>query len=272
MRSYHLLIRFYCLLILVACSTTPVEAVEPLRQAEIYTKTKPDSALILLNQQPIDYQKEKLQKENLQLKLAVHCICLTTLLLFTGGLYFFYRKHGHTKLQMRRTQKTLLESKEQVISLKSEIESYKVQQAENTIQMDSYEELQEKIATLTTANEEYRGKIELDILIKMLKQGDILAEHVTSKEWDEIFNLVNCLYFNSLCIAKSEHSHLTKHDVKLLSLLLLGFPTKELIIIFDSKDNHTIFKAKSRLKERLGLTKQEHLDDFLQNCREGKFK
>lgn len=89
---------------------------------------------------------------------------------------------------------------------------------------------------LTTENEELRNKMDITILVKMLKNGEVLVEKLTPKEWDKIFNLVNCLYNDSLIKLKSEYNQLTKHDIKLLTFLFLGFTTKELMILFDSKD------------------------------------
>ena len=106
----------------------------------------------------------------------------------------------------------------------------------------------------------------------MLKNGEVLVEKLTPEEWDKIFDLVNCLYSNSLIKLKSECTQLTKHDIKLLTFLFLGFTTKELKILFDSKDNHTIFKAKMRLKERLELAKDESVEDFLHKCQSDKIK
>jgi hypothetical protein len=40
------------------------------------------------------------------------------------------------------------------------------------------------------------------------------------------------------------------------------------MVVFDSKDIRTIFKAKSRLKERLRLKKEESLNEFLQKMQE----
>ena len=53
-----------------------------------------------------------------------------------------------------------------------------------------------------------------------------------------------------------------------LAFILLGFTSKELMVVFDSKDIRTIFKAKSRLKERLRLKKEESLNEFLQKMQE----
>lgn len=83
---------------------------------------------------------------------------------------------------------------------------------------------------------------------------------------------MNCLYSNSLIKLKNECTQLTKHDIKLLTFLFLGFTTKELLVLFDSKDSHTIFKAKTRLKERLELAKDESVEDFLHKCRSDKTK
>lgn len=67
--------------------------------------------------------------------------------------------------------------------------------------------------------------------MKILKNGTVIAEKLTSKEWDKIFNLVNCLHADLLVKLKEEHNQLTKHDIELLAFILLGFTSKELMVV-----------------------------------------
>ena len=125
-----------------------------------------------------------------------------------------------------------------------------------------------QINRLAQENVELRSKVDVSELMKILKNGTVIAEKLTSKEWDKIFNLANCLHADLLVKLKEEHNQLTKHDIELLAFILLGFTSKELMVVFDSKDIRTIFKAKSRLKERLRLKKEESLNEFLQKMQE----
>ena len=227
-----------------------------------------------LVQLQVKYQKEEFETELLQGKLekrGLHILYLIVVILFSGIVYFFYAKYGRAKLEVIQTRKVIEKNNKQIASYQNEIGVYKQQKNETSVQC-KVEELSRKMKVLTIENEKLRSKIDVSTLIKMLKGGEVLVEKLTPEEWDKIFDLVNCLYSNSLIKLKRECSQLTKHDIKLLTFLFLGFTTRELKILFDSKDNHTIFKAKMRLKERLKLAKDESVEDFLHKCQSDKLK
>ena len=227
-----------------------------------------------LVQLQVKYQKEEFETELLQGKLekrGLHILYLIVVILFSGIVYFFYARYGRVKLEVIQTRKVIEKNNKQIASYQSEIGVYKQQKNDTSVQC-KVEELSRKMKVLITENEKLRSKIDVSTLIKMLKNGEVLVEKLTPEEWDKIFDLVNSLYSNSLIKLKRECSQLTKHDIKLLTFLFLGFTTRELKILFDSKDNHTIFKAKMRLKERLKLTKDESVEDFLHKCQSDKLK
>lgn len=227
-----------------------------------------------LVQLQVKYQKEEFETELLQGKLekrGLHILYLIVVILFSGIVYFFYARYGRVKLEVIQTRKVIEKNNKQIASYQSEIGVYKQQKNETSVQC-KVEELSRKMKVLITENEKLRSKIDVSTLIKMLKNGEVLVEKLTPEEWDKIFDLVNSLYSNSLIKLKRECSQLTKHDIKLLTFLFLGFTLPELKILFDSKDNHTIFKAKMRLKERLKLTKDESVEDFLHKCQSDKLK
>lgn len=176
-------------------------------------------------------------------------------------------------MEVIQTRKIIEKNNKKIIFFQNEIEMYKQQRGETNAHVDcEVKELSRKIEVLTTENEELRNKMDITILVKMLKNGEVLVEKLTPKEWDKIFNLVNCLYNDSLIKLKSEYNQLTKHDIKLLTFLFLGFTTKELMILFDSKDEHTIFKAKPQLKGAFRISKRRFNRNFFAKCRNHKSK
>lgn len=132
--------------------------------------------------------------------------------------------------------------------------------------------LNEKIDELMADSHRLRDKLDVSILIKMLKSGEIIVDNLTLEEWDRIFTLVNNLFNNVLVVLKNKYEQLTDHDIKVLSFLLLSFSSKEVVTLFESKDGHTLSKNKLRIKERIGMLKGEALEDFLQKCRAGKIR
>lgn len=218
------------------------------------------------------YQRERLEKEKLQIKLENRILQLGSIvvsILFLGVTYYFYNRYWRAKLQIKQIEKSLEKNNRQIAVFLNEINRYKQQDDEKTKETDSkVRDLTYQINRLAQENVELRSKVDVSELMKILKNGTVIAEKLTSKEWDKIFNLANCLHADLLVKLKEEHNQLTKHDIELLAFILLGFTSKELMVVFDSKDIRTVFKAKSRLKERLRLKKEESLDEFLQKMQE----
>lgn len=213
-----------------------------------------------------------LEKEKAQIEMGNRILQLGTIVmsvLFLGVACYFYNRYGHAKLKIEQIGKTVKKGNRRIVVFLNDICRYRQPNDERVKEMYAkIKDLTYQINRLTKENVELRSKIGVSELIKILKNGTAITEKLTSKEWDKIFNLVNCLHLDLLIRLKEEHTQLTKRDIELLALILLGFTSKELMAVFDSKDIHTIFKAKSRLKERLKLKKEESLDEFLQKVQE----
>lgn len=221
----------------------------------------------------IKYQQEKIEKEKLQEKLknaTVVLVLVVALVLLLGVVYYLYKRYWRAKLQTMQILKSLEKNNRQIEVYLNQISLFKLQKDKSESEIYSkINKLNHQIEELIQENAELRSKANVSELIRMLKNGLVIAEKLTSKEWDKIFHLTNCLYSDILVDLQEKYAHLTKHDIELLSFLLLGFTSKELMIVFDSKNIRTIFKAKSRLKERLKLRKEDSLANFLQKkCEE----
>ena len=210
-------------------------------------------------------EKAQIETENRILQLGA----IVMSVLFLGVACYFYNRHGHANLKIEQIGKTVKKGNRRIVVFLNDICRYRQPNDERVKEMYAkIKDLTYQINRLTKENVELRSKIGVSELVKILKNGTAITEKLTSKEWDKIFNLVNCLHLDLLIRLKEEHTQLTKRDIELLALILLGFTSKELMAVFDSKDIHTIFKAKSRLKERLKLKKEESLDEFLQKVQE----
>lgn len=149
-----------------------------------------------------------------------------------GVTYYFYNRYWRAKLQIKQIEKSLEKNNRQIAVFLNEINRYKQQDDEKTKETDSkVRDLTYQINRLAQENVELRSKVDVSELMKILKNGTVIAEKLTSKEWDKIFNLANCLHADLLVKLKEEHNQLTKHDIELLAFILLGFTSKELMVV-----------------------------------------
>lgn len=211
-------------------------------------------------------EKFKIESKN----RILYIIFLFTIICTSCIIYCLYKNYYSAKRQIIKNKKHLETNKNKINQYKLKLESYKRQQ-ENLETSFEYEikNLNDKIRDLSINTQEFISKIDIEVLIKMLKNGNIIAENITSEEWNKIYSLTNNLYYNVLISLKTKYRRLTDHDIRIICFMLLGFSAKEIITLFDSKSGHTLSKAKLRLKERLELKKGDSLDKFVQNCREG---
>ena len=222
------------------------------------------------------YVEEKSLRESLQLQMEKRTIFFSSiiLLLFFGiCMYYLYRKYYHAKLQITKSCRRLKRNDEKIAGYRKEIKMCKRQKTDSAVSSgNKIKKLNEKIDELMADSHRLRDKLDVSVLIKMLKSGEIIVDNLTLEEWDRIFTLVNNLFNNVLVVLKNKYEQLTDHDIKVLSFLLLSFSSKEVVTLFESKDGHTLSKNKLRIKERIGMLKGEALEDFLQKCRAGKIR
>lgn len=221
------------------------------------------------------YQQQKLEKEKLQIALknrTLQLVFMVVTVLLLGATYYFLKRYWRAKAEVEQIQKTLIKNNRQIKSYLKEIDQFKNLKNKKEAEVaDRIDKLNHQIDELVQENAELCRKADISELMRILKCGGVIAENLTSNEWDKIFKLVNCLHHDILIHLKKEYE-LTKRNIELLAFHLLGFTSKELMIIFDGKDIRTISKAKSRLKERLRLKKEDSLDDFLQKKQEENMK
>lgn len=220
------------------------------------------------------YLEEKLTNEKFKIESEnriLYSISFIIFILASCIIYYLYKKYYSAKRQISRNQKHLEANRNKINQYKKKIKLYEHQQIELATSFeDEIKKLNDKIADLSIDTRDFISKIDIEVLIKMLKSGNIVAENITSEEWNKIYSLTNNLYYNVLISLNTKYPRLTDHDIRIICFMLLGFSPKEMIILFDSKSGHTLSKAKLRLKERLELKKGDSLDNFVKNCREGK--
>lgn len=247
------------------------------------------------------YQNDQLRRENLEITfakrtqhLAYHLILIVTVL---GG-YYYYRKYRVENKQKQRVLNSIKRNEEEIavcqvrigklIQQKQVIEAtlyaktveveqnkgllakyeseQKKQEKENEWIVIKIKELENRAEILNAKNGLLQKSVQLDAvsLLDSLKAGTLISPRMDTSEWDLIFSFADYAHGNCVSRLKAAYPQLTKLDLRLSILLIFGFTTSQLVIVFDWSDENSLFKAKSRLKERLRLTSDESLGEHLQ--------
>ena len=229
------------------------------------------------------YENEKLQNENLQLKIknqTIVWLCfLLALLVFLGAYYFYYRQRQNKK-RIQEIEKQIVENKEEIALYQEELVNYQELQSESEDYRTKIGELNGKVLLLQGQNKTLTERLNTlggDIdnscspidaryistfrMLLSLKSGAVKGE-LSRPDWECLFDLFNYLYSDMLIRLQEEYPTLTKHDLEICCLLKFGFTNDALKRVFFTTSD-SITKAKGRLKKRLNISAQEDLDHFI---------
>ena len=231
------------------------------------------------------YENEKLQNENLQLKIknqTIVWLCfLLALLVFLGAYYFYYRQRQNKK-RIQEIEKQIVENREEIALYQEELVNYQELQSESEDYRTKIGELNGKVLLLQGQNKTLTERLNTlggDIdnscspidaryistfrMLLSLKSGAVKGE-LSRPDWECLFDLFNYLYSDMLIRLQEEYPALTKHDLEICCLLKFGFTNDALKRVFFTTSD-SITKAKGRLKKRLNISAQEDLDHFIRN-------
>ena len=229
------------------------------------------------------YENEKLQNENLQLKIknqTIVWLCfLLALLVFLGAYYFYYRQRQNKK-RIQEIEKQIVENREEIALYQEELVNYQELQSESEDYRTKIGELNGKVLLLQGQNKTLTERLNTlggDIdnscspidaryistfrMLLSLKSGAVKGE-LSRPDWECLFDLFNYLYSDMLIRLQEEYPTLTKHDLEICCLLKFGFTNDALKRVFFTTSD-SITKAKGRLKKRLNISAQEDLDHFI---------
>ena len=229
------------------------------------------------------YENEKLQNENLQLKIknqTIVWLCfLLALLVFLGAYYFYYRQRQNKK-RIQEIEKQIVENREEIALYQEELVNYPELHSESEDYRTKFGELYGKVLLLQGQNKTLTERLNTlggDIdnscspidaryistfrMLLSLKSGAVKGE-LSRPDWECLFDLFNYLYSDMLIRLQEEYPTLTKHDLEICCLLKFGFTNDALKRVFFTTSD-SITKAKGRLKKRLNISAQEDLDHFI---------
>ncbi|WP_455587448.1 tetratricopeptide repeat protein [Bacteroides sp.] len=231
------------------------------------------------------YRNEKLQKENLQLKIKNQSILLLCFLLFSlvfVSVFYFYYKHRHNKKRMREIEQQIIMNREEITLYQEELAKYQQLQSESEDYRSKIGELNGKVLLLQSQNKTLDERlsalggdvnnscspvdakyISIFRMLLSIKSGFFKGE-LSRTDWGHLFDLFNYLYADIIVRLQKEYPQLTKHDLEICCLLKFGFTNDALKRVFFTTSD-SITKAKGRLKKRLNVSPQEDLDSFIRN-------
>lgn len=261
-------------------------------------KEKADSLSLIANDQLArnavaelqeKYKNEKLQKENLQIKIEFKNMVIFSLILFFFAMllvcYYTY-KNRTAKRKIRDIEQTIVENEEEIASCQRDITDYKKFQSESEEHkielVTEIAKLDGKVAVLSGHNKKLSKKLKEmgeETFIPILDSGTeniyvtafyiylairdgMFNVHISNKDWERFFKLFDLLYSGFVKRLKAEFPQLTKHDLEICCLLKIGLSNDELSKVF-STISESITKAKGRMKKRLNLSTEDDLEQFI---------
>lgn len=231
------------------------------------------------------YENEKLQRENLQLKIKnqrVLILCFLFFFLIFMSFLLFYYKHRRHKKKIKEIEQQIDANREEITLYQEELINYQQLQSESEDFRSKIGELNGKVLLLQSQNKTLADRLNLlggDIdsscspadakyisvfrMLLALKSGSYKGE-LSRSDWTLLFELFNFLYLDMVVRLQEEYPALTKHDLEICCLLKFGFTNDALKRVFFATPD-AITKAKGRLKKRLNVPPQEDLDRFIRS-------
>ena len=234
------------------------------------------------------YENEKLQNDNLQMKVQYTNFILWGTIAFlavAACMCYYYFKNRNNKKKIAEIESQIQENEEEIERYQQEIEDIQISKdqvlKENLMLEENRTkvgELNGKIVLLTMQNKtlsehlkELGGELNVGIssssfihafrLLLAIKEGTLRGK-LSNEERQKLFNLFDLIYWNYVSRLLKRAPALTKHDLEICCFLKFGLSHEELSCIFHTTSD-SVTRAKGRLKGRLGISTQDDLDAFL---------
>ena len=209
--------------------------------------------LILIN-------KQLEQKKQIQLFFLLFIIMLVIII---SGISFVLLKG----MYKRKFKKNLSIIKDNEVIIKKYI--YQIEELKlKTNQKIEYDKekigkLNQNILLLINENKAIRENICVNavFLLDQLKKRALIVKRMNKEEKTHVFEYTDLLFGNFLSRLRKEYE-LTENNLMLVALLKIGFSSKELMFVFDCEMN-SVFRMKQRLRERLHLSNNNNLEEFI---------
>lgn len=234
------------------------------------------------------YENEKLQNDNLQMKVRYTNFILWGTIAFlsvVACMCYYYYKNRNNKKKIAEIELQIRDNEEEIERYRQEIEDIQIskdQVVKENLMLEENRtkvgELNGKIVLLTMQNKilsehlkERGGELNVGIssgpfihafrLLLAIKEGTLRGK-LSNEERQKLFSLFDLIYWNYVSRLLDRAPTLTKHDLEICCFLKFGLTHEELSCIFHTTPD-SVTRAKGRLKGRLGISPQDDLDAFL---------
>lgn len=236
----------------------------------------------LITQLQKQYEKEKLQNDNLRMKIQYTSFTLWSVVAFlavASCMCYYYRKNREHKSKIVEIESQIRDNEEEIDRYQQEVEE--IQKSKDLLREENRSkvgELNGKIVLLAMQNKNLSGLLkelggELTVgasseqyisafrLLLAIKEGTLRGK-LSNEEREKLFSLFDLLYSNYVSRLLELCPSLTRHDLEICCFLKFGLTHEELSRIFQTSPD-SVTKAKGRLKGRLGVSPQEDLVLYL---------
>lgn len=222
----------------------------PLFEIKDQYRIEKDKQTQLINQQKI----KALEREDKIWFLQSILLVITIIFLILFGYFYFQKireKHKNEQHLLKEKQKLELKRQKEIIEIK------------NKELTESALRIIEKDEFIDSINKKLRnesGKIDVTIIKRIIKniQGN------SKSNWSEFearFTSINQSFYKEL---KTKFPNLRQSDLKLCALAKLNFSSKDMakLLGISVESVHT---SRSRLRKKLGLNRNDNLEEFINN-------
>ncbi|WP_288956576.1 tetratricopeptide repeat protein [uncultured Polaribacter sp.] len=213
----------------------------------IYETSKKENEIALKEE---EIKTLNAQAKNDKLTKTLFGIGMFSFLAISGLIYFGFKQ---------RIKKNKIEQEKQEAILKQKLEFKKKELTSQTlhlVQKNTFiQELKENLERIKKSPELF--KVEFRRLVLLLKK-----ESAEDKDWEVFKSYFSEVHNNFDEKIKSLAINITEKEIRLASFLRMNLSTKEIASMFNVLPE-SVLKSKYRLKKKLGLAKEQDLNNYL---------
>ena len=229
-------------------SITGKENVDKINELKITYETEKKEAAIALQEEEI--KTLNVQAKNDRLTKTLYGIGMFSFIAIAGLLYFGFKQ---------RIKKNKIEREKQEAIYKQEIAFKKKELASQTlhlVQKSTFiQELRENLEKIKKSPELF--KVEFRRLVLLLKK-----QNAEDKDWEVFKSYFSEVHNNFDQKIKRVAADISEKEIRLASFLRMNLSTKEIASMLNVLPD-SVLKSKYRLKQKLQLTKEQDLTQFL---------